>query len=56
MAAKTFREDLRRARLEALAAPKSTPKPISKPETKPVEVKPPVATEAKTTKIKKEME
>lgn len=52
MAAKTFREDLRRARLETLAAPK----PISKPETKPVEVKPSIATEAKTTKIKKEVE
>jgi hypothetical protein len=52
MATRSFREDIRRARLEAISAPKQ----ISKPEAKPVEVKSAVVADPKTNKIKKEME
>lgn len=51
MATKSFREDLRRARLEAISAPKPAPKP----QTKPVEIKPAFEFDAKSTKTKKEV-
>jgi hypothetical protein len=52
MAAKSFREDLRRARLEAISAPK----PVLTPKTKAADVKPVVVVEPKITKINKETE
>jgi hypothetical protein len=56
MALKSFREDIRRARLNALKAPKIAPKPAQPIPVveKPVQSKPVVITDTKTTTIKKE--
>lgn len=61
MALKSFREDIRRARLDAIKAPKSIPVPQVKVEAKqvqpkPIEEKPVIVTDKKSTPVKKEME
>jgi len=55
MAAKSFREDLRKARLEAISKPKPAPTPVFVPKTEPVEAKTVFTTENKV-KTKKEVE
>lgn len=54
MALKVFREDPRRARLEAIKAPKAVVVPQIKIQAKPVEAKPVLVTDTKITQIKKE--
>lgn len=56
MALKSFREDIRRARLDALKAPKITAKTVQPTPVvaKPVEAKPVVINDTRTTTIKKE--